>query len=87
MPTLAREVEQVGAENVRFIDDILIVTLTDGREIRIPLDRVGWLRWLAQAPPEKRTKWSIEPGGFAVYWDDLDDGIEVCHLLTMQPIA
>ena len=28
----------------------------------------------------------IEPRGFAVYWEDLDDGIELNHLLSMQPI-
>ncbi len=26
------------------------------------------------------------PGGYAIYYEDLDDGIEVIHLLTPQPI-
>lgn len=87
MPTLARNLEQVGASEVRFVDDILVVTLTDGREIRLPLGRVGWLGWLANASPAQRDNWSIEPGGFAVYWEELDDGIEVCHLLAQQSLA
>jgi len=72
---------------VRFEENTLHVSLSDGREISMPLDRVEWLTWLAQATPEQRANWSLEPGGFAIYWDDLDDGIEVCHLLTMQSLA
>ena len=48
---------------------------------------VPWLKWLAQATPKQRAKWKLEPGGYAIYWEDLDDGIEVCHLLDSQPIA
>lgn len=55
--------------------------LSDGREVGLPLDLPG-LRWLAQATPEQKANWQIEPGGFAVYWPDLDDGVEVEHLLT-----
>ena len=88
MITLVNNVtEQVAASNVRFEDNTLYVSLSDGREISVPLDRVEWLTWLAQATPEQRANWSLEPGGFAIYWDDLDDGIEVCHLLTMQPLT
>ncbi|HJW85584.1 MAG TPA: DUF2442 domain-containing protein [Candidatus Brocadiaceae bacterium] len=45
------------------------------------------MRWLANATPEQRSRWSIEPGGFAIYWEDLDDGIEVCRLLGVEPFA
>ena len=24
---------------------------------------------------------------FAIYWEDLDDGIEIGHLLSLQPLA
>lgn len=79
--------QQVGATSVRFSGTILYVSLTDGREISIPMERVEWLNWLMKATQEQRLRWKIEPGGYAVYWEDLDDGIEVCHLLEMQPIA
>lgn len=82
-----RETEGVRAVNVRFHGKTLYVLLSDGREISLPMDRVEWLRWLANATPEQRAKWSIEPGGFAIYWEELDDGIEVAHLLSMQPIS
>ena len=88
MTTLANDVmHQVGATEVRFSGNILHVLLIDGREISISMDRVEWLHWLMKATPEQRSNWTIEPGGFAIYWEDLDDGIEVCHLLEMQPLA
>jgi hypothetical protein len=58
---------------------MLYVALTDGREIGVPLARFPWL---AQATSAQRNNWRIEPRGFAVYWDDLDDGIEIDHLLA-----
>lgn len=73
--------------SVRFIDNILFVSLSDGREISLPIERVKWLDWLVKASPQQCSKWSIEPDGFAIYWDELDDGIEVRHLLEMQPVA
>ncbi|MEW5767561.1 MAG: DUF2442 domain-containing protein [bacterium] len=83
----SRIIEEVGATDVHFVGNILCVSLSDGREISVAIDQVEWLDWLAKATPEQRIKWSIEPGGFAIYWDELDDGIEICHLLSMQPIA
>lgn len=85
MPTTITE--QVAATSVRFVDDILFVSLSDGREISLPLGRVEWLAWLAKASHQQRSKWSIEPGGFAIYWEELDDGIEVRHLLEQQSLA
>ncbi len=88
MTTLASKViEEVGATDVRFVGNTLFVSLNDGREISLAIDRVEWLDWLAKATPEQRAKWSLEPGGFAIYWENLDNGIEVRHLLRMQPIA
>ncbi len=78
---------QVQARGVRFDGDILLIALSDGREVKLDLNQYEWLRWLARATPEQRAKWSLEPGGFAIYWDDLDDGIEVCHLLSTRPLA
>lgn len=88
MPTSAGSLtDQVKATHVRFVDDTLYILLSDGRGLNVPLDRIEWLRWLLNATPEQRAKWSLEPGGFAVYWEELDDGIEVCRLLDMQPLV
>jgi hypothetical protein len=79
--------EQVAATNVTFEENILLLSLSDGRKISLPIDRIEWLQWLAKATPEQRANWSLEPGGYAVYWEDLDDGLEVCHILTMEPLV
>jgi hypothetical protein len=79
--------DQVAATNVRFKKNILFIALSDGREISLPIDRIDWLDWLSKATPEQRANWSLEPGGYAIYWEDLDDGLEICHVLGMEPLA
>jgi hypothetical protein len=83
----AKTTESVRAESVRFAGNVMRVALDDGREISLPLNEVPWLKWLAKATPKQRANWTIEPGGFAIYWPDLDDGIEVCHLLESTPLV
>ena len=86
MNTLAAAIEQVGASSVRFEGEYLHLYLTDGRAIFLPFAQIPWLRWLTNATPEQRANWSIEPGGYAVYWADLDDGFEVAHALSLAPV-
>lgn len=71
----------VEATGVAFSGEALTVRLSDGRNLQINLHGIPALRWLLDATDEERRNWEIEPGGFAVYWPDLDDGIEVAHLL------
>ena len=78
---------QVQAKNIRFEGNTLHIALSDGREMSLPLNQFEWLNWLANATLEQRTKWTIEPNGFAIYWDELDDGIEIEHLLSVQPLG
>jgi hypothetical protein len=78
---------KVQAKNVRFEGNSLRILLSDGREISLPMDQMDWLKWLANATPEQRSKWTIEPRGFAVYWEELDDGFEIEHLFSLQPLA
>ena len=87
MDTSVIESKQVGAKHIWFEGTLLHVDLTDGRVITLPIDHVSWLRWLADASPEERAGWSIEPGGYAVYWEELDDGFEVVHALNLEPVA
>jgi hypothetical protein len=82
----AKTAEQVRAKSARVTANALRVRLDDGREVSVPFTGVPWLKWLAKATPKQRANWSLEPGGYAIYWPDLDDGIEVCHLLDTQPI-
>ena len=83
---LEKQTDAVSAEAVRFASEKLIVALSDGRELSVPYKKIAWLRWLAKATPKQRANWSLEPGGYAIYWDDLDDGVEICHLLGMESL-
>jgi hypothetical protein len=88
MSTLTvKTTEQVRAKSARITASTLHVRLDDGREISVPFTEVSWLKWLANATSKQRANWTLEPGGFAIYWPDLDDGIEVCHLLDSPPTA
>ncbi len=84
---IARATQAVAAESVRFSGERLIVQLSDGRELSVPYKTLPWLKWLARATPRQRAAWSLEPGGYAIYWEQLDDGIEICHLLGMESLA
>lgn len=79
--------DKVSAVDARFQADQLFIKLNDGRSIGVPYLEIPWLRWLASATPEERENWSLEPGGYAVFWEDLDDGIEICHLLEKTPLS
>lgn len=79
--------DQVEAVDVKIEDSVLSIMLSDGREIRLALGQFEWLQWLADASVEQQAKWSLEPGGYAIYWEDLDDGVEIGHLLSMQPLV
>ena len=75
------------ATSVHFSDNDMIVTLNDGTYLRVALGKIAWLRWLLDATPAQRAEWTLEPGGFAVYWDALDDGFEIEHLLNMPDLG
>ena len=77
MSTSAAGVAHI-ATHVRFANSMLYVALEDGREIGVPISRFPWLE---SATPAQRARWHIEPRGFAIYCDELDDGIEVDHLM------
>ncbi len=81
-----KTIEEVSATGVRFYGNIMYISLSDGREISVPLNKAKWLKWLLNATSAQRENWSLEPGGFAIYWTDLDDGIEISHLLETKPL-
>lgn len=84
MNTLVTEkVERVQATGIRFVDDALVLELSDLRQVWLPMRKIHWLNWLAQASPQQRANWEILPHGIGVYWADLDDGFEVEHALSV----
>jgi hypothetical protein len=77
---------EVTAVDAELSEKTLRVQLSDGRIVEIGLDR-PWLHWLRDATDAQRRRWRLEPGGFAIYWDELDGGVEVRHLLSLTPVA
>jgi hypothetical protein len=79
--------QSVTATGAKFAQNRLYILLSDGREVSLPLHELPWLAWLAQATPAQQANWSLEPGGYALYWEELDDGIEVAHILGVEPLT
>lgn len=65
---------------VRFDEDTLWVSLSDGRTIAAPL---AWFPRLLEAAPEQRAKVELSKGG--LHWEALDEDISVAGLLAGQP--
>jgi len=78
--------QEVEARNLRFEGDMLYVELSDGRQIGLPFTKITWLDWLARATSEQRASWSIEPYGYAIWWDELDDGFELVHAPSIHSL-
>jgi hypothetical protein len=64
--------------DVSFIDDAMQVNLTDGREIRVPLE---WFPKLRDASPETRRNWRLIGKGIGIHWPDLDEDLSLEGLL------
>lgn len=65
---------------VRFDDDTLWVSLSDGRTIAAPL---AWFPRLLEATPEQRAEVEMSKNG--LHWDALNEDISVAGLLAGQP--
>jgi hypothetical protein len=65
-------------EDVDFTRNALVVTLSDGREIRMPLE---WSERLRKATPKQRKAWRLIGGGVGIHWDGIDEDILVESLL------
>lgn len=67
------------AKSVKFVNDMMEVTLTDGRIISVP---VIWFPLLHEATPEQREKYEIGGGGISLHWEELDEDLSVASLLA-----
>lgn len=81
MNTLVIE-RQARAQTVNVTDEELIIELDDGRTISVPL---VWFPRLLHGTPEERANWRLIGGGEGIHWPDLDEDIEVRHLLAGIP--
>ena len=82
MTTLAIELRMVSAQNVQVTDDALIVDLSDGRTISVPL---AWFPRLLHGTPEERNQWRLIGDGEGIHWPALDEDISVEKLILGKP--
>ena len=82
MTTLAIELRMVSAQNVRVTDDALVVDLSDGRTVSVP---IAWFPRLLHGKPEERNTWRLIGEGEGIHWPALDEDISVENLLLGKP--
>jgi len=70
------------AEQVRCTDDELVVVLTDGRTLSVPL---AWFPRLAHASTRQRSKYELLGNGSGIHWPIADEDISVSELLAGKP--
>ena len=67
------------AKSVDFDEEMMHVTLTDGRRISVP---IMWFPLLRAANTEQRTKYEIGGGGTSLHWPELDEDLSVAGLMA-----
>lgn len=67
------------AKSVNFDEEMMHVSLTDGRCISIP---IIWFPLLREATPDQRDKYEIGGGGTSVHWPELDEDLSVAGLMA-----
>lgn len=78
MSTLVAEVR---AQSLVVTEDNLIVDLSDGRSITVPL---AWYPRLIHGTAEERNNWRWNGDREGIHWPDLDEDISVENLLLGQ---
>lgn len=74
---------QPTAKDVQITDTTMHIIFADGCALDVAL--ADW-PFLVQATSEQRQHWQFEPGNEIIFWPDLDEGLEIGHLLGF-PIA
>lgn len=70
------------ATGVEVREEALVVELSDGRTISVPL---VWYPRLLHGSVAERRRWRLVGGGEGVHWEDLDEDISVEGLLAGRP--
>ena len=67
----------ISAEDLRFDDDTMWVSLSDGRILGVPL---AWFPRLLHAAPDQRRAFTLSPMG--LHWEALDEDISIAGLIA-----
>ncbi len=79
MSTLVAETR---AQRLVVTEDSLIVDLSDGRSITVPL---AWYPRLIHGTTEERKNWGWIGDREGIHWPDLDEDVSVENLILGQP--
>ena len=82
MVTSTIELNVSAAEQVTVTLDALIVDLSDGRTITVPL---AWYPRLMNATASELQNWRLIGKGYGIHWEELDEDISVEGLLLGKP--
>ncbi|MDH4468360.1 MAG: DUF2442 domain-containing protein [Bacteriovoracaceae bacterium] len=74
MNSLAQKVNEVWATNISFTADMIILELSDGREIKAPLT---FYPRLLNATEKQRSNYRIIGGGEGIHWPEIDEDLSV----------
>jgi Protein of unknown function (DUF2442) len=69
-------------KDVAFDDDLIAVSLMDGRVISVPL---VWFPRLLKATREQRECWEVCGGGYGLHWEVIDEDLSTAGMLRGAP--
>ena len=81
MSSSQAETATAQAQQVSVTDDTLVVDLTDGRTMSVP---IAWFPRLAHGTSSERSNWRLVGSGVGIHWPALDEDISVEGLLAGQ---
>ena len=70
------------ATGASVTDEALVVELSDGRSVSVPL---AWYPRLLHGTAPERGRWELIGRGEGIHWPDLDEDISVEGLLAGRP--
>ena len=82
MSTFVTKNECALAETVKVSEDALIVELSDGITVSVPL---SWFPRLLNGSIQERNNWRFIGNGEGLHWPDLDEDISIPGLLDGIP--
>ena len=69
-------------KDVQVTEDVLCVSLMDGRSVTVPL---AWYPRLFNATAEERADWKVSGGGYGIHWPQVDEDLHVEGILRGIP--
>ncbi len=70
---------RVTAVRVDVTDDTLVVELSDGRALSVPL---AWYPRLEHATRDERTAWTLIGDGGGIHWEAIDEDVSLESLIA-----